>query len=177
MPAAMKTIKILTASLTLIFLAGCCTQQVWLQDGRSEADTQRDLDACRVEAACNNDRLTMTHHWHYNEVEDNFIYNCMIAKGYWAADKPCMPSGAPVVSQCKKPAGPQYQELLPPRAPRPAAGRWSPAEAPATRPASWHAGPQFQEPGTPPAPAPAERWSLPADTSAIPLVPSSQVPK
>lgn len=47
----MKNILTLAAVFAALALAGCSTPQVWYQPGKSFAETQRDLAACRGAAA------------------------------------------------------------------------------------------------------------------------------
>ena len=91
----MKTLNILIAIFSVSILAGCSTSKVWYQSGKSTAEAERDLAACRAEAARLENPLAMTDAAFAiaNHVNKNdFVKNSMIARGYTLVEKNSVPA-------------------------------------------------------------------------------------
>ncbi len=94
----------LKRTLALLFiswsLAGCSTTgtpsgMVWYQPGKSDADTQRDLAACRLDAEHNSNPLAMANAGFFilnQSNESNMIKDGMIARGYTLVKSNSVPS-------------------------------------------------------------------------------------
>jgi hypothetical protein len=87
----MKLHQIIPLLLIAISFTGCSTVTntpsgtVWYQAGKSDADIQRDMAGCRLEAHRSNSMLAMVNVGFFvaNEVNKTDIFkDCMMAKGY-----------------------------------------------------------------------------------------------
>jgi hypothetical protein len=92
-----KPIKLsLILSLVTLLSIGCAAPKVWYQEGKSLAETQRQLARCRAEAARLNsplEGLNMKFFLLNNMNKDEFILNCMQAEGYSLVASNSLPSG------------------------------------------------------------------------------------
>jgi hypothetical protein len=92
----MRMLRTILLLLPLAIHVGCGTPKVWYQEGMTFQETQRQLAACRAEAARLENPLAMVNLGFAlanSANKKDFVRNCMIANGYSLVEQNALPTG------------------------------------------------------------------------------------